>query len=186
MNTKIVGIVTILILLMAGVWWFVFNPQHASYDFQFVQGESIDNWSFKGAYTGDAELEAKAQSEIKRQKGRYGNPENDPTDYIINVGIANQYELLGDGQMEFEYLMYALAIDAKNTGLAWHNLGKLLERLGAYKSALLAYDAAVAAQSTRQYQFARLEFLKAHMPENTEAIEEAEERLRNTSDVILE
>ena len=99
------------------------------------------------------------------------------TNYELYVSIANQYELLGDGKQEYTYLNYALAIDSTKTGLAWHNMGKLLERLGVYKSARVAYDRMIQAQSTTQYIRARLEFLQAHMPEDTDAINEAQAAL---------
>ena len=112
-------------------------------------------------------------------KGLMGSP--DFTKYELYVSIANQYELLGDGKQEFTYLNYALAIDSTKTGLAWHNMGKLLERLGAYKSARVAYDRMVQAQSTSQYIRARLEFLQAHMPEDTDAIAQAQADLAASS-----
>lgn len=163
-------------LIAAGAWWYTAQP--AMYEFQFAEGETISSWSFKGAYTGNTELENKAKAEISRLEGLFGSKEF--TDYVLYVSIANQYNLMGDGEKEYEYLRKALAVDSEHTGLAWHNLGKLLERFYAYKSARIAYDNMVQAQAAIQYQSTRLEFLRSHMPEDTAAIKEAETKLNET------
>jgi len=143
-----------------------------TYQFSLVPGESVASWNFAGVYKDGGTLEAGRYAEIIRllkllNSGTF-------TNYELYVSVANQYDLLGDGKQEYTYLNYALAIDSTKTGLAWHNMGKLLERLGAYKSARVAYDRMVEAQPTAQYIRARLEFLQAHMPEDTAAIKQAE------------
>src|SRR3989344_1086031 len=143
--------------------------------FTLVPGDTIVSWDFAGTYNDSGQLEARANSEIARMKSLLNS--GTFTNYELYVSIANQYELLGDGKQEFTYLNYALAIDSTITGLAWHNMGKLLERLGAYNSARVAYDRMLAAQVTSQYIRARLEFLKAHMPWDTDAIKQAESDL---------
>lgn len=140
--------------------------------FALVQGETIASWDFLGSYKDGGQLEAHANAEIARAKSLLNSGEF--TNYELYVSIANQYELLGNGTMEFTYLNYALGIDPLHTGLAWHNMGKLLERLGAYKSARIAYDRMFQAQPIRYYATVRLEFLKAHMPEDVDAIKKAE------------
>lgn len=140
--------------------------------FSLVPGDEPVSWYFVGTYNDGGQLEARATSEIQRMKGLLNS--GTFTNYELYVSIANQYELLGDGKQEYIYLNYALAIDSTKTGLAWHNMGKLLERVGSYKSARVAYDAMIAAQTTSQYIRARLEFLKAYMPEDTDAITQAE------------
>ena len=148
------------------------SPSTPSPVFSLVSGEVIASWDFVGTYNDNGQLEARANAEIARMKGLLNS--GTYTNYELYVSIANQYELLGDGKQEFTYLNYALAIDSTKTGLAWHNMGKLLERLGAYKSARVAYDKLVQAQPTTQYLRARLEFLQAHMPEDTVAIAQAQ------------
>lgn len=143
--------------------------------FSLVPGDEPVSWYFVGTYSDGGEFEARATSEIGRMKGLLNS--GTFTNYELYVSIANQYELLGDGKQEYTYLNYALAIDSTKTGLAWHNMGKLLERLGVYKSARVAYDRMIQAQSTTQYIRARLEFLQAHMPEDTDAINEAQAAL---------
>ncbi|MDO8576377.1 MAG: hypothetical protein Q7R90_03610 [bacterium] len=143
-----------------------------TYQFSLVPGEAVASWDFAGTHKDGGTLEAKVRADITRLKGLINS--GTYTNYELYVSIANQYEMLGDGKQEFTYLNYALAIDSTKTGLAWHNMGKLLERLGAYKSARVAYDRMIQAQSTSQYIRARLEFLQAHMPEDTAAIAQAQ------------
>ncbi len=148
--------------------------------FSLVPGEVIVSWDFAGTHNDNGQLEARVNSEIARMKNLLNSGASNR--YELYVSIANQYELLGDGKQEYTYLNYALAIDSTKTGLAWHNMGKLLERLGAYKSARVAYDRMIQAQVTSQYIRARLEFLKAHMPEDTDAIAQAEAALANSKE----
>lgn len=125
--------------------------------FPLAAGEVIVNWQFTGPYKDGGENEAHIHSEIKRLTGLLKSGEF--TKYELYVSIANQYELLGDGEQEYIYLGKALAIDSEKTGLAWYNMGRLLERLGAYESALQAYTNAAIAQPAPQYEDARDEFM---------------------------
>ena len=140
--------------------------------FSLVPGDEPASWYFVGTHSDGGQLEARAEAEIQRMKSLLNSGEF--TNYELYISIANQYELLGDGKQEYTYLNYALALDSTKTGLAWHNMGKLLEKLGAYKSARVAYDRMIQVQPTRQYILARLEFLRAHMGEDTDAIKQAE------------
>lgn len=130
--------------------------------FTLNSSDTIASWSFKGAYTGNETLVAKANSEIARLTDLLGTGEY--TDYILYVSIANQYDLLGDGANEFAYLKKALALDSTQTGLAWYNAGHLLTRLGAYATARTAFERAVAAELVPQYSQALTDFLEAHYP----------------------
>ncbi len=154
-------------------------PSAPAAPFALVAGEAIASWDFAGTYNDNGQLEAKVRVDIERLKGLLNS--GTYTNYELYVSIANQYELLGEGKQEYTYLNYALAIDSTKTGLAWHNMGRLLERLGAYKSARVAYDRMVEAQPIRQYILARLEFLKARMPGDTNAIAQAEAALAASS-----
>ena len=140
--------------------------------FALAPGETVASWNFPGSYKDGGQLEASRNAIIADMKQLLNAGATNT--YELNVSIANQYELLGDGQNEYTYLQKALALDSTKTGLAWHNMGKLLEKLGAYKSARVAYDHMIQVQLTKQYALARLEFLKAHMPEDTNAIAQAE------------
>ena len=134
--------------------------------------DTVASWNFTNSYTGNAELEKKANTEINRLTGLIGT--NQYSDYSLFVSIANQYDLLGDGNNEFVYLKKALAINSNSGGLAWNNLGQLMERLGAFKTAKMAYANAVAAQpNVGSYQEAELKLLTIHFPQDTSAIETA-------------
>lgn len=167
------------ILIVAGVVW---QNQKASapqpFVIEMVQGESVTSWDFKGAYTGNAELEAKAETEIARLIGLLGSKKY--TDYTIYISIANQYNLKGDGKNELIYLGKALAVNSTTTGLAWYNAGQLFARLGVYETARFALEHAVAAQSILQYQQALVDFLSAHFPADTEAIKSWQRTIQNS------
>lgn len=134
-------------------------------------GDVIASWSFKGAYADNAELMTKAGVEIARLLGLVGKETY--TDLALYVAIANQYGLLGDGKQEYEYL--GRAIKANTTsGLPWHNLGVLMEKLGALQTARTAYENATLIQpEMKNYQLAYINFLIARLPSDTATIEEA-------------
>jgi len=135
-----------------------------------AKGDTIASWSFKGAYADRPELVTKAEAEIKRLhdfigKGTY-------PDVSLYVGIANQYALLGDGKLEYEYLSQAIMAGGAATGLPWHNLGVLMERLGALESARVAYETSTLIQPEfKFYHYAYFEFLTTRMRDDTADIE---------------
>lgn len=138
-----------------------------------ASGDTIASWDFKGAYTGNAELVAKAQSEIKRLSVLLETATSSAM--ILSVGIANQYELLGDGKRQYEYLERAIRADANITsGLPWHNLGVLMERLGALETARVAYEKSTVIQpELKQWHYSYIEFLTSRMRDDTVHIEKA-------------
>lgn len=136
-----------------------------------VAGDSIASWDFRGAYTDNPELVAKAQTEIKRLSDLLNTATSSAM--ILSVGIANQYELLGDGKKQYEYLERAIRTNPEN-GLPWHNLGVLMERLGAYATARIAYERSALLQPQLSvYQYAYLEFLIQNMKDDVVGIEKA-------------
>lgn len=161
----------VLIILGFGAWWmWGSSPAHP---FPLVSGERIASWELEGSHKDGGELEAGARAEIARLEGMLGKGEE--PDYILYVGIANQYHLLGDGKKEYEYLGRALTEDADKTGLAWHNMGQLLARLGALGSAKVAFESAIAAEPhIIQYNRAYIDFLRWYMPEDKEALTAAQ------------
>ena len=176
MNKNLILIGLAVTLLAGGAWWFTQNS--FTHPFPLSEGDIVSSWDFQGSYKDGGVLEKKANDEITRLKsflgGDQSGADDDPTDYILYVGIANQYELLGDGRHAYESLGRAVAIDSIHTGLAWHNLGNLMVRFRAYKTARIAYAKAVEAQpSVEQYHIARLQFLSAHFAEDDSAIEAA-------------
>lgn len=108
-----------------------------------AKGDIIVSWDFKGAYADNPELIAKADAEIKRLSDLIGK--DTYPDLTIYVSIAIQYDLLGDGKKEYDSLVSAIKADS-SSGLPWHNLGVLMEKLGALKTARFAYDRAVLLQ----------------------------------------
>jgi len=143
--------------------------------FALVQGDVVKSWSFQGAYTGNAQLTEKAMVDI--QKFTVLLPTGTIPKYELYMSIANQYDLLGDGAKEFEYLNKALALDSTTTGLAWDNMGNLLSRLGANLSARVAFRNAIKAQPFPQYAQDFLQFLVAKFPQDTADMTEAQKIL---------
>lgn len=139
-----------------------------------AEGDGIASWDFAGAYAGNPELIAKANAEIQRLNGLLGK--GTYPDESLFVAIANQYELLGDGKQQYEYLSRAIAIGVGDaaTGLPWHNLGVLMERLGALETARVDYREATLVQpQSKQWHFSYLEFLTTRMKNDVADIEKA-------------
>lgn len=138
-----------------------------------VKGDTVASWAFKGAYADNPELILKAESEIRRLEGLLGK--GTFSDTTLYVGIANNYELLGDGARQYDYLGRAIRADEEvTTGLPWHNLGVLLARLGALETARIAYEKATIIQpGLKQWWYAYLEFLTTRMRSDTAAIDKA-------------
>jgi hypothetical protein len=149
----------------------VMQKSPTAYPLSFVEGESITEWDFKGAYTDNPELVAKAQSEIERLSEQLATATSSAM--ILSVSIANQYELIGDGKKQYEYLERAIRTNPEN-GLPWHNLGVLMEKLGAYKTARIAYEKSTLVQPEfKFYHYAYIEFLTTRMKDDTISIEKA-------------
>jgi len=118
-------------------------PSSSGHPLKIVKGDVISSWDFTGVYTDNAELTAKAYAEISRLTNLLGV--GTYPDVNLYVSLANQYQLLGNGKQEYYYLGLAIAADPAS-GLPWHNLGVLMDRLGAKKTAQVAYDKAVSLQ----------------------------------------
>lgn len=136
-----------------------------------ARGDVIASWDFQGAYTDNPELIAKANVEIKRLSVLLVTATS--SEMILSVGVANQYELLGDGKKQYDYLGRAIQASPEN-GLPWHNIGVLMERLGAYKTARIAYEKSTLMQPEMKfYHYAYIEFLTTRMKGDTATIEKA-------------
>ena len=168
MRKMIVGAVS-LALGAGGAWyWYTNYTQTFSVDSR----DTITTWDFQGSHNDDGPNEQRVMEEIARLNERLQDDETEPPDYQLYVGIAGQYTLLGDGKKSFEYLNKAFAEDPdRTTGLAWRNMGVLMERLGALHSARIAYQQAVDAQPQMEgYHVELLNFLIAHDSEDRDAI----------------
>jgi tetratricopeptide (TPR) repeat protein len=160
---KYIFILIVIVLLVSFGWWWNTKEAPFVHPFPVLSSDAVSSWNYTGAYTGKKEFEDKAFSEIERLKGLRGS--KDYTDYGIYVSIANQYDLMGDGKMAYEYLGKALVIDPTNTGLAWHNLAGVMESVGAYESAKEAHKRAYKAQAIPFYEASLIDFLNKRFPE---------------------
>lgn len=136
-----------------------------------AKGDIVTEWTFKGPYTDQPDLMKKGEAEIQRLSALVGTGVE--SDTALYVGIANQYELLGNGGREYDYLGRAIDADKNVTsGLPWHNLGVLMERLGALETARVAYERATLIQpDMKVYHYAYFEFLTTRMKSDTARIE---------------
>lgn len=137
-----------------------------------ASGDVVASWDFVGAYAGNPELVAKAESEIARLSNLLKTATSSAM--ILSVNIANQYEFLGYGKKQYEYLGRAIQAWRGQSGLPWHNLGVLMERLGALKTARVAYEEATIIQPQLEvYQYAYISFLINNMKDDAVSIEKA-------------
>ncbi len=173
MNKKRVVAIAGLLALLIGAWSLSVHLGGSSeFSFPLDERDVVESWEFNGAYTGNEALEAKSKAYILELEESIGK--NEYPDYQVYIGIAGQYELLGDGRSMYDNLKKALAIDSQRTGLAWHNMGVLLARVGAKYTASTAYSRAVEAESgVMTYHTARLAFLVDMFPEDETLIETA-------------
>lgn len=160
------GAVVAAAVAVAGVWY----TRQAAHPVPLSPEDTVESWTIPASHTGEAVQ--KVHDDIVRFKGMVG--EGEFTDYELYVTIANLYELVGEGENAYNYYGKALKIDTETTGLAWHNLGQLMDKLGAYHTARYAFKKATDAEPLLQYHMAYLEFLKERMPEDTVAVEEQE------------
>ena len=156
-----------LVLLGLGLWWFVSTPTLVP----IAPEDTITSWNFEGFLNDNGPREAEARQKIKDWESKLGADD----DYQLSVSIAQEYDHLGEGKAAYEYLSRAISVDVeKTTGTAWHNLGVLMEKLGAYHTARAAHDRAVEIQpGIAPFQISRVEFMVYHFPEDTAGVEKA-------------
>ncbi len=140
----------------------------ANQPFPINKADTIASWSFKGAYSGNATLTAHAQADIVHLRSLLGKGEYD--DYDLYIGMGNDANLLGDGKSAYDAYNRAVAIHP-GKGLAYANIGHLMDELGAYHTAADAYAKAVAVEpSMLEYQLQRLTFLTQRFPNDNALI----------------
>ena len=165
-------LVIIVLMFIVGTYWYI--SQSPSAAFALDARDTIASWDFQASHKDGGELEKRVRDEIGRLEERLRDADTEPPDYQLYVGLAGQYLLLGDGASAYKELQKALEIDAEKTGLAWHNMGALMERLGAPYSALEAYDRAVKAQPHIDgYHAAYINFALKQFSEDKVLIEDA-------------
>ncbi|HVB20117.1 MAG TPA: hypothetical protein VNF51_02455 [Candidatus Paceibacterota bacterium] len=139
--------------------------------FPINAADTIASWSFNGAYTGNATLTVQANADIVHLQSLLGKGQYD--NYDLYIGLGNDYNLLGNGKGAYQNYNRAIAI-YQNKGLAFVNLGHLMDELGAYHTAADAYAKAVAVEpGVLEYHIERLNFLTNRFPNDTARITSA-------------
>lgn len=167
----------IAILLVSGVALYWYSLSSPSSSFVMSPRDTIASWDMQASHKDGGALEKGVNEEIARLREHLADDKTEPPDYQLYVGLANQYSLLGDGRQAYDELQRALALDSDKTGLALHNMGVLMERLGAYESARDAYQRAVDVQPhIDAYHTALIRFLVSRFPGDDLAISSALDR----------
>ncbi len=137
------------------------TPQPVVSKFPINPSDSITSWSFKSVYTGNDTLIAKTNADMEHLQSLIGKGKYD--DYDLYVGIGNDYNYLGDGASAYQNYNHAVSIHP-DKGLAYMNLGQLMDQLGAYYTAADAYAKAVAVEPISQYKNAQLDYMNWRFP----------------------
>lgn len=139
--------------------------------FPIHSADTIASWNFKGAYAGNSVLTAQANASITRLTSLLGKGTYD--DYDIYLGIGNDTSNLGDGKRSYDNYNKAIKI-YPNKGLAYANLGHLMNQLGARYTAADAYKkATVVEPGMLEYHIERMNFLTRQFPTDTVRIQAA-------------
>lgn len=136
-------------------------PQPVLIKFPINPKDTISSWSFKGIYAGNETLIAKANTDMEHLRSLIGKGEYD--DYDLYVGIGNDYNYLGDGANAYQNYNRASSI-YPDKGLAYMNLGHLMDQLGAYYTASDAYAKAVTVEPISQYKNAQTDYMNWRFP----------------------
>jgi tetratricopeptide (TPR) repeat protein len=180
-----IALCAVIIGIGLGIWQFGLHSGGA--EFPLHAGDRISSWSFKGAYSGNDALIAQANADVSKLKTllaaricseeeatstmESGSTECNAYDpYDLHVGIGNDHNLLGDGRAAYREYAQAVAIHP-GKGLAYMNLGRLFEELGAYPTAADAYAKSVAVEPGQLiFHVARLKFLTTRLPDDRDRI----------------
>ncbi len=120
--------------------------------------DSISSWSTNVIAT--ANVKKQIQENIISLSSRIGSDKKN--NYNVLIQIAQDYELLSDGKSAYSF--YTLAAKEKpSNGLAFSNIGNLMQTLGAYNTARKAYAESVKlSPSTEVYWLSYLSFLSSN------------------------
>lgn len=138
------------------------KPLPAISKFPINMADTIVSWNFKGVYTGNDTLIAKANADIAHLKSLIGKGQYD--DYDLYIGIGGAFSLMGNGESAYQNYNRAVSIHP-GKGLAYANLGHLMNLLGAYRTAADAYAKAAVVEPIPQYKNAQLDYLTWRFPE---------------------
>lgn len=166
MNMKkkaIIAAAVVVIVAGAAVAFGVYNSNNKVFS---LENEEI-NWNIDPLYK---EEDQKAAAKVRIEEFKQ-DEENEP--YSLNVAIAQQYELMGDGKAAYNHLLDAIELEPTKS-LAYSNLGNLLDRAGAYMSAKKAFmKAAEVEPQFAQNHISLAKFLTARYADDRQAIEDA-------------
>jgi len=155
-------------MLAIALWGVIYYETTRIVPFPINSGDTISSWNFTGVYTGNTALTQEASADITKLTGFLGKGQYD--DYDLYIGIGDDDNLLGDGKGAYENYNHSIHL-YPNKGLAYANLGHLMQELGAYQTAVDAYAKAVAVEpSVLEYQVDRLEYLTQQFPTNNSLI----------------
>jgi tetratricopeptide (TPR) repeat protein len=151
-----------LVLVLGGA--FLYFKLHTS-SFPINTQDKIASWTFKGAYSGNDTLMQQAAADVAHLKSLLGKGEFD--DYDLHIGLGNDANLMGDGKTSYGEYNRAVAIHPTK-GLAYANLGHLMDELGAPYTAADAYSKAVAVEPGQlEYHIERLTYLTGQFPQDS-------------------
>jgi tetratricopeptide (TPR) repeat protein len=156
-----IAIVAVVVIAGAALWYFTQAPT----SFAISPEDQPISWSLplpQDAASSTPRLTAQIAS-LSKLLGQGQYPDDD-----IQIGIANDYVLIGDGHSA--YRAYERAIMASSTNaLVYENLGGLFARLYATSTALRAYAKAVEiAPGQTLFQLSYLDYLAQVSPTSPE------------------
>jgi tetratricopeptide (TPR) repeat protein len=172
-----------ILIIAVGLIWYM---KHQTPAFPINPQDQIAAWDFKGAYTDNETLTTQANADMAHLVSLLGKGEFD--DYDLYIGIGNDYNLEGNGKAAYDNYDRAAAIHP-DKGLAYANLGHLMDELGAPYTAADAYAAAVKAEPTQlEYHIDRLTYLTRQFPEDKErllaAFTDASDQFGDTAPIL--
>lgn len=128
--------------------------------YPIATGDRIASWNWQGPYKDGGQKEQETKAELAQLAAMLGKAGT--STYDLEVGIASEYELLGDGKDAYLFLSRAIKNDPSR-GLAYFNMGHLMEELGAFQTARAAYHtAALKEPNNPVYTQAEQAFLSRH------------------------
>lgn len=137
-NIRVAALAVVILGAFLGIGYYSYVSLSVPH-YPLASQDVVSNWNFPSAYASGSEDEKRVQGEIQKLKALLGKGNSD---YEVLVGIASEYELLGEGQKSYLYLSKAIS-DSPHKALAYFSMGHLLEREGALYSAKGAYSLAV-------------------------------------------
>lgn len=166
---KVIIPFAVFVVIIIGVFTALAVGNKEPEAFSFVNGER-PVWDIEGIYEGNVDLEKRASDEIDRLEGLRNSAEF--SEYDIEIGIAQNYELLGRGELAYEHILAAIEINPARS-LAYGNLGVLLAKAQAYESAKVAYEMALDRDDTVTHRINYIQHLEQYFGDDLDLVESA-------------